>query len=663
MCDDVRPAEYARRVRGISLLVAGAFACGTGGGGDGGAPAARGQAGDIAIVGATVVPMDREGTLPRHTVLLRKGRIAALGPARSIDPGAATVVDGAGKWLVPALADMHVHLLEESDLQLFLLNGVTVVRDLFGSPRNLRWRDAIARGAMKGPTLILAGPIFDGAPPTWPGSAVVTTPQAARREVQAQKKAGYDWIKVYNGLGAEVYQAILDEAKAQGLPVGGHVPKSVGIEAVLRSGQRSIEHLDGYVPFFGEPHADDAIAAASAKAEVWNCATLIVTENFARLDQPEAMAGTRGLELMSAAVRSSWDPKNDFRARRFTPEMYEEARKRNQLRRALVGKLARAGGRLVLGTDTGNPYVVPGFAVHEELRLLVAAGLTPWQALRTATMAASELEGTPGAFGAVKPGARADLLLIDRDPLAGVDALVDPPIVIVRGVVHRHRELRDAIASSKKPSFADQLAALPALEVEGTQLASGRYQILLNGQEIGAERTVLSRAADKTRVVRGQVTFGSETFQYRATRDSLELEGADLPGPIRVAHQASGKAVATPKTGDPIELAAPADAIIAPQAVAEFVWYADILAPLAVGASRKVDTVEVVTDTGLRLDPARFTFTRKPDAGGRRTYDLTGTHGKLALAGSFTVDADGAPREITLTLTFGTFVIRRVDSP
>ena len=667
MCDDVRRAEYADGVKRIVLVLAGAVACGKGGGGEGGggaAPVARGEAGDIAIVGAAGVPMDRAGTLPGHTVRVRGDRIAAVAPAAAIDPGAATVVDGKGKWLVPALADMHVHLTEESDLQLFLLNGVTVVRDLFGSPRNLRWREAIARGEMKGPTLILAGPIMDGDPPTWPGSAVVTTPEGARREVQAQKKAGYDWIKVYNGLGAEVYQAILAEAKAQGLPVGGHVPKAVGIDAVLGSGQRSIEHLDGYVPFFGEPHADDAIAATSAKAPVWNCPTLIVTDNFARMDHPEELAATRGLDRVSAAVRAGWDPKNDFRLKTFTPAMFEEARKRNQIRRALVGKLVGAGGRLVLGTDTGNPYVVPGFAVHAELRLLVAAGLTPWQALRAATMAASELQGTPGAFGAVKPGARADLLLVDRDPLADVGALADPPIVVLRGTLHRRDQLLADLQSAKKPSFAEQLAALPALEPEGTALATARYQVLLNGQEIGAERAVLSRAADKSRVVRGQITFGSVTWQYRATRDTLEIDGVDLPGPIRVAHQAGGgKAVATPKTGDPVELAAPSDAVIAPQAVAEFVWYADILAPLAVGASRTVDSVEVLTDNGLKLDPARFTFTRKPDAGGRRAYDLSGTHGKLELTGSFTVDRDGAPNEMSLTLKFGSFVIRRVDPP
>ncbi len=623
--------------------------------------AVHGAAGDIALVGATVVPMDREGTLDDQTVLVRGAAIVAVAPRAQVDVGAATVVDAHGKWLVPGLADMHVHISEESQLPLFLLNGVTVVRDLFGSPRNLRWREQIARGAMAGPTLVQAGPIMDSDPPTWPGSAVVTTPEAARREVQAQKKAGYDWIKVYNGLSVEVYQAILAEAKAQGLPVGGHVPKAVGIEAALRSGQRSIEHLDGYVPFFGEPHADDSIVAATAKLPVWNCPTLIVTENFARLDKPESLAKTRGLEMMSTSVRTSWEPKNDFRLAKFTPEMFAEGRRRNEIRRALVGKLVRAGARVVLGTDTGNPFVVPGFAVHEELKLLVAAGLTPWQALRAATMTASELQGTPGAFGAVKAGARADLVLVDRDPLADIGALADPPIVVVRGKLLRRADLLAAIQKAKAPSVAERLAALPALEPEGTALASARYDVLLNGQTIGGERAVLSRAPDKTRVVRGQFAFdGSGSSSYRATRDTLELEGEDLPGPIRVARQGD-KAVATPRTGDPVELAAPADAVVAPQAIAEFTWYAEILAPLAVGGARTIDAVEVVTDTGLRLDPGRFTFTRKPDAGGRRVYDLTGTHGKLTLTGSFSVDTDGLPHEITLTLKFGTFVIRRVD--
>jgi imidazolonepropionase-like amidohydrolase len=649
------------RVKRSFLVGVVALACSRGGG-DRSGPHARGVAGDIAIVGATVVPMDREGSLRDQTVLLRGDRIVAVAPAAEIDPGAATVVDGHGKWLVPGLADMHVHITEESQLPLFPLNGVTVVRDLFGAPAHLRWRDAIAKGETMGPILVQAGPIMDGDPPTWPGSAVVTSADAARREVQAQKKAGYDWIKVYNGLAPDVYKAILAEAKAQGLPVGGHVPKAVGIETAVRSGQRSIEHLDGYVPFRGDIHDDDAIVKATAAQPVWNCPTLIVTENFAHMDHPEGLAKTRGLDMVSAAVRASWDPKNDFRLKTFTAEMFAEGRKRNQIRRALVGKLHRAGARIVLGTDTGNPFVVPGFAVHEELKLLVASGLTPWQALRAATASAAELLGTPKALGVIAPGARADLLLVDRDPLADIGALADPPLVILRGAVHKRADMLAAITTAHKPSLAERLAALPALEEEGARVAAARYDVLLNGQSVEAERAVVSRAADKALVVRGQVAADSGSWSYRATPSALDIDGES--GAIRVALD-SGKAVATPKSGDKVEVAAPAGAVIAPQSVAEFVWYGDLLARLPVGGSRAIDSVEVMTDNGLRLDPAHFTFTRQPDVEGRRVYKLEGTIGKMELAGTFSVDRDGAPHEVTISLKFGTFAIRRVsdDSP
>lgn len=646
-------------VRVKPLLLASVVALGCSTGGERAGSNVRAEKGDIAIVGVTVVPMDRDGTLKDQTVLVRSGRIVEVRPAREIDPGPATVLDGHGKWLVPGLADMHVHINEEGQLPLFPLNGVTVVRDLFGAPAHLRWREAIAKDDMQGPTLVQAGPIMDGDPPTWPGSAVVTTPEAARREVQAQKKAGYDWIKVYNGLSSDVYQAIVAEAKAQGMPVGGHVPKAVGIEAALTSGQRSIEHLDGYVPFRGDPHADDAIAKKTAAQQVWNVPTLIVTDNFARMDHPEALAGTRGLDMMSPAIRASWDPKNDFRLKTFTAEMFAEGRRRNEIRRALLGKLSRAGARIALGTDTGNPYVVPGFAVHEELKLMVAAGLTPWQALRAATASAAELLATPGAFGVVKRGARADLLLVDRDPLADVGALADPPVVILRGTVHRRDEMLAAIKSTHKPSLTEQLAALPALEEEGKKVAAAHYDVLLNDQSVEAERAVISRANDKSLIVRGQIASDAGTWSYRATPVALDIEGD--AGPIRVALE-GGKAVATPKSGDKVEVAAPAGAVIAPQAIAEFVWYSDLLAKLAPGGSRAVDVVEVMTDQGLRLDPAHFTFTRQPDAEGRRVYTLEGSVGKLDVKGTFSVDRDGAPHEVSITLKFGTFVLRRVDT-
>src|SRR5690606_10845126 len=129
----------------------------------------RAAAGDVAIVGATVVPMDREGTLAGHTVLVRGDRIVAVAPAAQIDTRGAVVVDARDRWVLPGLADMHVHLWGKRDLALLLLNGVTSVRDLFGSAEQLRWKEAIAKGSLDGPTIYASGPIFDGDPPTWPG--------------------------------------------------------------------------------------------------------------------------------------------------------------------------------------------------------------------------------------------------------------------------------------------------------------------------------------------------------------------------------------------------------------------------------------------------------------------------------------------------------------
>src|SRR5574338_997766 len=154
------------------------------------------QAGDLALVGATVIPMDHEGTLPDRTVVVRGDRIAIVAPSSTIDTTGATVVDVHGKWLVPGLADMHVHTQSDRDFAMYLLNGVTTVRDMFGSPQHLTWRSAIAAGTLDGPTLITAGPIVDGNPPVWPGSAVVTDADAARQVVRDQKQAGYDFIKV-----------------------------------------------------------------------------------------------------------------------------------------------------------------------------------------------------------------------------------------------------------------------------------------------------------------------------------------------------------------------------------------------------------------------------------------------------------------------------------
>ncbi|MBL8622691.1 MAG: amidohydrolase family protein [Myxococcales bacterium] len=618
------------------------------------------QPGDVAIVGATVIPMDRDGVLRDHAVLVRGDRIVAVVATRALDARAATVIDGRGRWVTPGLADMHVHFWDRHDLDLFLLNGVTTVRNLFGSPTHLRWRAAVARGELAGPTIVTAGPIIDGDPPTWPGSAVVTTAAEATAAVQAQHAAGYDWIKVYGGLSVEAYRAALAEAARLHLPVAGHVPHAVGVAAAIASGQRSIEHLDGYVPFLGDAPRGDLVTPTVA-AGVWNCPTLVVTDRFGRLDDPAQLADTRGLALVAPAVRAAWDPQRDFRLRTFTPAKFATVRAKNLQRQALVRALADAGAPLVLGTDTGNPYVVPGFAVVDELRLLVAAGLTPRQALRMATVAAGELLGTPGEVGVIAPGARADLLVLDADPLADVANVADPAIVVARGVAHPRAAL---LAAAALPAAdADPFAAQPALPTEGAPIAAARYQVAMLDQVIGHERIAV-RELGGQRIVHGQAVYGAPqalVMRYRATADQLDLT-CDCVAPPHLAVTRTPTGVAATPDGRPaVALAAAADAVLAPQAVAEFVWYAAALADLPVGAARTLTAAEVMTDGEVALHPGRFQFTRGADVDGRRSYAIVGQHGELALTGHLRVAPDGLPHEVSVTVSFGTFTTRRLE--
>src|SRR4051812_34075948 len=202
-------------------------------------PAEEGS-GEVAFVGVTVVPMDTERRVPDQTVVVRHGRIAEIGPSSTVQvPAGALRIDGQGRFLMPGLADMHVHLYTRDDLLLFLANGVTFVRNMWGAPYDLVWRARIEQGSLLGPTIYTAGPLLDGSPPIWNGSVVVETAADAERVVTGQKKAGYDFIKVYKKLLPEAYDAIAATAKREGMTFGGHVPAAVGLEHALAAGQRS----------------------------------------------------------------------------------------------------------------------------------------------------------------------------------------------------------------------------------------------------------------------------------------------------------------------------------------------------------------------------------------------------------------------------------------
>ena len=410
----------------------------------------------IALVGVNVVTMGKSGTLPDRTVVVREGRIAAIQASDLPIEQGIQRIDGQDNWLIPGLIDSHVHLeyfSEPEELQLYLAYGVTTVRNMDGRPHILEWRQRQAAGEILGPTIYTSGPLLDGDPPVWDDNVVLSTPTDAATAVAAAADLGYDQIKVYDGLQPEVYRALLKAAAKAGLPVVGHAPFRVGLARVLEQKQHSIEHFTGYYNFIesddsptargwapqkrfvGVP-ADPAKLQRSieltAASDTWNCPTLVMHEHGYPSD---ASSGNwkldEGTEQLTWLRRLTWEALDWFDRDRGTAEAVAAARKN---RYDLVRLLHAAGAPLLAGTDAGTPFIMPGTSLAEELSLMVDAGLTPADALRTATSDAGNfLTGDSADIGTIEIGRYADLVLLSDDPTDDISAITRIEGVVVRG--------------------------------------------------------------------------------------------------------------------------------------------------------------------------------------------------------------------------------------
>ncbi|MSR63523.1 MAG: amidohydrolase, partial [Planctomycetes bacterium] len=340
----------------------------------------------LAIEHVSVLPMERESVLADQTVLVRDGRIVALGLASSVAvPADAQRIDGHGRFLMPGLADMHVHVWDENDLYLFVANGVTTVRNLFGTPLHLDWRARIEAGELLGPRIYTAGPIIDGKPAVWPGSVELTNPDQAAEIVSAQKAAGYDFLKPYARLTRECYEALAIAGEEQGLRLMGHVPDALALADVLEAGQATIEHLGGFaeaaqragtplraIEFSNETLAwkevDDARLTAVAKqiraAGAWSCPTLVVMQKWSQGEAAQALLARPEMRYVSPGMRAYWDPSSSANYLASMPAAsVQAAHDALPFEQKAVRALRDAGAGILLGTDMGNPYVLAGFAL------------------------------------------------------------------------------------------------------------------------------------------------------------------------------------------------------------------------------------------------------------------------------------------------------------
>ena len=336
-----------------------------------------------------------------------------------IESDVARAFEARGKFVIPGLWDMHTHIPDDNVgknayLPLFIANGVTGIRVMEGSPELYRWRDSGSE-----PRMVVASPIIDGPKTFLPDAVIVRDAGEARKAVRDAKSAGADFIKVYDNLSRESYFAITSEARRLKIPVAGHLPALITPEEAERAGQVSIEHSTG-MKVVSAPH-------------VWQCPTLIMRHNYGVLDD-RSLAGDPRLKYVRPSTRERWlhmlhEPA-DYAARRAT---FADEKK-------LVAAMSKAGVRILAGTDNGNPFVFPGFSLHDELALLVESGLTPLQALQTATI-------NPMRFLKVKP--LADYVILDANPLDDIHNTKKIDAVVIGGRLLERKDLDALLEKSE----------------------------------------------------------------------------------------------------------------------------------------------------------------------------------------------------------------------
>jgi len=391
-----------------------------------------------------------------YTVIVTGDRIAAMGKTAKVRvPSGAQVVDASGKFLIPGLWDMHVHPSGKAYLPLFLANGVTGIRIMWGDPEDHEWRKEIETGHLLGPRMVIASPLVDGPKPYWRGSISVSSEAQARQVVDKVKADGADFVKVYQFLPRDLYFAIADEAKKQGIPFAGHVPIDVSAVEASNAGQKSFEHLVGILPACSS-HADELLKdqqadlvedLASARPKfwgtretksremmldsysaekahalfavlknngTWQVPTLTLLRMFAYGDDPVFLNDAR-LKYVPVRTRNSWDP--SAIDGKHTAEDFAYMKKEFRKDLEVVGAMQNSGVGILAGTDTENPFCFPGFSLHDELGSLVQAGLSPMQALQAATLNPARFLGMEKDLGTIEKGKLADLVLLDANPL------------------------------------------------------------------------------------------------------------------------------------------------------------------------------------------------------------------------------------------------------
>lgn len=381
----------------------------------------------LVVKNVNFISMETDAVLAGMDVYIKDGKIEKFVNTHTTDLGY-TVIDGTDLFLMPGLADMHVHFIDDPEHNtynafLFLANGVTTVRIMWGVEGNIALRNDINSGEILGPRMLVASGGFNGSVPLWPGTVTTSSTEEVRSRVREFKAKGYDFIKIYSNIPKDQFDALVDETYKEGLKPIGHLPQAVELNYAMKNKQYSIEHLGGFSKLSMGSNAFSESVKASLANNIWHCPTMIV------INRSSALVSQYKDEEYYALISPGWKSWYTYPLAQ-PPTNNPTPSHVNRL--AILGELHKAGINIISGTDMGIRYLYPGVSLHEELAYYVEAGMTPYEAVKTSTKNVSLYLQDP-TTGTINVGSRADLVLLNANPLIDISNMKSIEGVITQG--------------------------------------------------------------------------------------------------------------------------------------------------------------------------------------------------------------------------------------